>query len=92
MSIYDLRGDSSSHLRGINSRLFVREESAYGEPYAGGLSYEDYYLGLVPGSVISKNQAFIEVDSLTEDKSYFQHQFGKKQLVVFMGFISIVRP
>ena len=86
MAIYDLREDPSSLLSGINSRLFVREEDVYGEPYVNGLIFEDYYLGLIPGSVITKEQSLIEIDSFTGEKSYFPHQFGKKTTGGVYGF------
>ena len=86
MATYDLRGDSSSLLKGINSRLYVREEDEYGEPYSDSFSYENYHLALIPGSVITQEQSLIPVNAFTGDKSYFPHEFGKKTTGGIYGF------
>ena len=77
----DLRSDTRHFLRGTQSYLFMRRESTYGEAYSSShADYDGTPNSLVPGSVISKNQAFIQPDMLTGSPSRVEGQLGRSMV------------
>tara|TARA_B100000029_G_scaffold492580_1_gene554010 strand:- start:1489 stop:2595 length:1107 start_codon:yes stop_codon:yes gene_type:complete len=76
----DLRSDSRHFLRGTQSYLFLRNESTYGESYSSSLGtwHSNIPATLIPGSVISKSQTFIQPDTLTGSPSMVEGYLGKQ--------------
>ena len=77
----DLRSDTRHFLRGTQSYLFMRRESVYGEVYNSNLTsgwHSNIPATLVPGSVISKSQTFIQTDTLTGSPSMVEGELGRQ--------------
>ncbi len=76
----DLRSDTRHFLRGTQSYLFMRRESVYGETYNSNLGQWQHNIPatLVPGSVISKSQTFIQPDTLTGSPSMVEGELGRQ--------------
>ena len=77
----DLRSDTRHFLRGTQSYLFMRRESVYGEVYNSNLTsgwHSNIPATLVPGSVISKSQTFIQPDTLTGSPSMVEGELGRQ--------------
>ena len=76
----DLRSDTRHFLRGTQSYLFMRRESVYGETYNSSLGQWQHNIPatLVPGSVISKGQTFIQPDTLTGSPSMVEGELGRQ--------------
>ena len=75
----DLRSRTSYYSHGDQARLFMREESIYGEFYNS--TYSNFLvnepLGLVEGSIISKDRNYIQPDVLTGSPSRIEGELGK---------------
>ena len=75
----DLRGSQRYYSEGRRAKLFLRKESSYGELYDEDnndfLASEP--LGIVPGTVITKDRSYIQPDVLTGSPSMVEGLLGK---------------